>query len=79
MSSVFEDFLYPPEVLEAFGAQRFVAAMLRVEAALAQSQAQCGLIPMQAAQSIVGTCKVDLFDAPKIVRDSGRAGSLAIP
>ena len=79
MSSVFDDFLHPPEVLESFGALRFVAAMLRVEAALAQAQAQCGLIPMPAAQSIVGTCKVDLFDAPKIVRDSGRAGSLAIP
>lgn len=79
MSSVFDDFLHPPEVLESFGAQRFVAAMLRVEAALAQAQAQCGVIPAPAAQSIVGTCKVDLFDAPKIVRDSGRAGSLAIP
>lgn len=79
MSSVFEDFLHPPEVLESFGAQRFVAAMLRVEATLAQAQAQCGVIPAPAAQSIVGTCKVDLFDAPKIVRDSGRAGSLAIP
>jgi 3-carboxy-cis,cis-muconate cycloisomerase len=79
MSTVFEDFLYAPEVLDAFGAQHFVAAMLRVEAALAQAQAQCGLIPANAAQSIVGTCKVDLFDAPKIVRDSGRAGSLAIP
>lgn len=79
MSSVFDDFLHPPEVLESFGAQRFVAAMLRVEAALAQAQAQCGVIPAAAAQSIVGTCKVDLFDAPKIVRDSGRAGSLAIP
>ncbi|NBX21841.1 MAG: hypothetical protein EBR58_10890, partial [Betaproteobacteria bacterium] len=39
MSSVFDDFLYAPEVLESFGAQRFVAAMLRVEAALAQAQA----------------------------------------
>lgn len=79
MSSVFDDFLHPPEVLDAFGAQRFVAAMLRVESALAQAQAQCGMIPASAAQSIVGTCKVDLFDAPRIVRDSGRAGSLAIP
>ena len=31
------------------------------------------------AQSIIGTCKVDLFDVPRIARDSGRAGSLAIP
>lgn len=79
MSSVFDDFLYAPEVLESFGAQRFVAAMLRVEAALAQAQADQGLIPAEAAVSIVGTCKVELFDAPKIVRDSAATGSLAQP
>ncbi|MDR7304831.1 3-carboxy-cis,cis-muconate cycloisomerase [Rhodoferax saidenbachensis] len=79
MGSVFEEFLQAPELLDAFGAQRFVAAMLQFESALAQAQASCGLIPAAAAQSIVGTCKVELFDAPKIVRDSVRAGSLAIP
>ncbi|WP_138515104.1 lyase family protein [Rhodoferax bucti] len=79
MSSVFDDFLYPPEVLESFGAQRFVAAMLRVEAALAQAQADAGVIPADAARSIVGTCKAELFDAPRIVRDSASSGSLADP
>lgn len=79
MGSVFEEFLQAPELLDAFGAQRFVAAMLQFESALARAQAACGLIPPAAAQSIVGTCKVELFDAPKIVRDSVRAGSLAIP
>jgi 3-carboxy-cis,cis-muconate cycloisomerase len=79
MSSVFDDFLHPPEVQDAFGAQHFVAAMLQFESALVQAQAACGLVPAAAALSIVGTCKVELFDAPKIVRDSVRAGSLAIP
>lgn len=79
MSSVLDDFLYAPEVLESFGAQRFVAAMLQVEAALANAQADQGLIPPEAAVSIAGTCKVELFDAPKIVRDSVSAGSLAMP
>ena len=79
MSSVFDDFLYAPEVLESFGAQRFVAAMLRVEAALAQAQADAGVIPADAARSIVGTCKAELFDAPRIVRESASAGSLADP
>jgi len=79
MSSVLDDFLYAPEVLESFGAQRFVAAMLRVEAALARAQADHGLIPPEAAASIAGTCKVELFDAAKIVRDSVGAGSLAMP
>ncbi len=79
MSSVFESFLSTPEVLEAFGERNFLAAMLRFEAALARAQARCGLIPEAAAQSIIGTCKVELFDVDKILRESGRAGSLAIP
>ena len=79
MSNVFEGFLSTPGVMEAFADRNFVAAMLRFEAALANAQASVGLIPEAAAQSIVGTCKVELFDAAKIVRESARAGSLAIP
>ena len=79
MSNVFEGFLSTPEVLEAFGDRNFVAAMLRFEAALASAQATFGVIPEAAAQSIVDTCKVDLFDAAKIVRESARAGSLSVP
>lgn len=79
MSNVFEGFLSTPEVMGAFGDREFVAAMLRFEAALANAQAAAGLIPEAAARSIVGTCKVELFDAAKIVRESARSGSLAIP
>lgn len=79
MSSIFESFLATPEMTRAWGDREFVAAMLRFEAALAQAQAQVGLMTLQEAQSIVGTCKVELFDVPRIARDSGRAGSLAIP
>jgi 3-carboxy-cis,cis-muconate cycloisomerase len=79
MSNVFDGFLATPEVMEAFGDRNFVAAMLRFEAALASAQASAGLIPEAAARSITGTCKVELFDASKIVRESARAGSLAIP
>ncbi len=79
MSSIFEGFLSTPEVLQAFGDRSFVDAMLRFEASLARAQAAVGLIPESAAQSIIGTCKVDLFDVAKIVRESPRSGSLAIP
>jgi 3-carboxy-cis,cis-muconate cycloisomerase len=77
--SIFEGFLSTSETLAAFSDRNFVGAMLRFEAALARAQAQLGLIPESAAQSIVGSCKVELFDVAKIVRDSGRAGSVAIP
>ena len=79
MSNVFEGFLSTPEVMEAFSDRHFVAAMLRFEAALASAQAAHGVIPEAAAQSIVDTCKVELFDAAKIVRESARAGSLSVP
>ncbi|VTU17361.1 3-carboxy-cis,cis-muconate cycloisomerase [Variovorax sp. SRS16] len=77
--SIFEGFLSTSETLAAFSDRNFVDAMLRFEAALARAQAQLGLIPESAAQSIIGSCKVELFDVAKIVRDSGRAGSVAIP
>lgn len=77
--SIFEGFLSTSETLAAFSDHNFVAAMLRFEAALARAQAAEGLIPASAAHSIVGSCKVELFDVAKIVRDSGRAGSVAIP
>jgi 3-carboxy-cis,cis-muconate cycloisomerase len=78
MSSIFEGPLTTPEVLEVFSERNFLAAMLRFEASLARAQASVGLIPEAAAQSIAGTCKVELFDVAKIVRESGRAGSIAI-
>ncbi|SCK50140.1 3-carboxy-cis,cis-muconate cycloisomerase [Variovorax sp. HW608] len=77
--SIFEGFLSTSETLAAFSDHNFVDAMLRFEAALARAQAQIGLVPESAAHSIVGSCKVELFDVAKIVRGSGRAGSVAIP
>jgi len=77
--SIFEGFLSTSETLAAFSDHNFIDAMLRFEAALARAQVQVGLVPESAAHSIIGSCKVELFDVAKIVRDSGRAGSVAIP
>jgi 3-carboxy-cis,cis-muconate cycloisomerase len=79
MSGLFDGFLSTAEVIEIFGERNFLDAMLRFEASLARAQAATGLIPETAAQSIIGTCRVELFDVAKIVRDSARAGSVAIP
>jgi len=79
MSSIFESFLSSPEMLETFSERRFLDAMLHFSASLARAQAQLGLIPATAAQSIIDTCKVELFDVAKIVRESGRAGSISVP
>lgn len=79
MSSIFEGFLSTPEAIELFSERKLVEAMLRFEAALARAQAKAGLIPDEAAQSIIGTCKVELFDVGKIVRESVREGGIAAP
>lgn len=79
MSSLFESFLSTPEVTEALSDRAVIEAMLRFEAALSRAQASAGLIPQAAAQSIIGTCKVELFDVPKLVRESARCRCLATP
>lgn len=79
MSSLFESFLSTPEVSEALGDRVVIEAMLRFEAALARAQASAGLLPQAAAMSIIGTCKVELFDVPKLVRESARTRNLATP
>lgn len=79
MSSLFERFLSTPEVTEALSDRAVIDAMLRFEAALARAQASAGLLPQAAAQSIIGTCKVELFDVPRLVRESARCCSLATP
>lgn len=79
MNSIFEGFLSTPQAMQALNDRSFVQAMLQYEAALARAQASAGLIPQAFAQSIIGTCKVDLFDVPKIVRESAREGCLATP
>ena len=79
MSSIFEGFLSTSEMLEAFSEHHFVEAMLRFEAALARAQASVGLIPQAAAQAIASACRVERLDVANIMRESARAGSVAIP
>jgi 3-carboxy-cis,cis-muconate cycloisomerase len=76
---IFEGFLSTPEMLEVFGENSVVQAMMDFEAALSRAQAAEGLIPAAAAAAITGVCKADLYDVQGIVAQSGRAGSLAIP
>ena len=79
MGGLFESVLSTPEASETLGDLHVVDCMLRIEAALARAQARVGLIPQEAAQSIIGTCKVELFDVPRLVRESARTRCLATP
>lgn len=54
-------------------------AMLQFESALARAQAQCGVIPAQAAQSIAAACDVQHYDRAALAQATALAGNPAIP
>src|SRR6202040_1909576 len=54
-------------------------AWLDVEAALAQTQAELGIIPAEAAQAIVAKAKFDLMDRARIDEGFARTGHTIVP
>ena len=64
---------------QALSETAFVRAMLTFESALAQSQAEAGVIPVEAAQAITAACGNARFDTDALAAEGSLAGSLAIP
>ncbi|MCC8473355.1 3-carboxy-cis,cis-muconate cycloisomerase [Xanthomonas arboricola] len=56
-----------------------VQAMLHFESALARAQAQCGVIPAEAAQAIAAACDVQHYDLAALAQATALAGNPAIP
>ncbi|BAE67206.1 3-carboxy-cis,cis-muconate cycloisomerase [Xanthomonas oryzae pv. oryzae MAFF 311018] len=56
-----------------------VQAMLQFESALARAQAQCGVIPTEAAQAIAAACDVRHHDLAALAQATALAGNPAIP
>ncbi|KAG0760214.1 hypothetical protein G6F22_019178 [Rhizopus arrhizus] len=54
-------------------------AMLDVEAALARSCAEHGVIPQDAVAPIVAACRAELFDIDALKNEAAAGGNLAIP
>jgi len=77
--SIFDSFLTTSEIIEVFDDSSVLQAMLDFEVALAKAQAQEGIIPTEAAQSIAHQADIKLYDVPAIIVASRRAGSMAIP
>ncbi len=63
----------------AFGDTAFARAMLAFERALAESQAEAGLIPAAAARSIAAACDSLQPSGEQWIAEARRSGSLAIP
>jgi 3-carboxy-cis,cis-muconate cycloisomerase len=67
------------EMLDSVSDRRWLEAMLDFQAALAQSEANVGVIPEAAAKVIIDCCKVEQFDIAEIGRRTSLAGNPAIP
>lgn len=77
--SIFDSVLTTPEMIAVFDDTAIVGAMLRFEAALAQAQADEGVLPPSAASAIAAACDASLYDISALIVSARRAGSLAIP
>ena len=77
--SIFDSFLTTTDMIAVFDDAAIVQAMFRFEEALAQAQADEGLMEPSAARAIAGVCNAQLYDIPAMISAGRRAGSLAIP
>jgi 3-carboxy-cis,cis-muconate cycloisomerase len=75
---LFRPIFVPERFAEAVSGRAWLRAMLEAEGALAVAQARVGLIPRQAAETIVSCCDADRFDPEEIGR-RGRAQGNPVP
>ncbi|XVQ87819.1 class-II fumarase/aspartase family protein [Microbispora siamensis] len=67
------------EMATIFSAERTVLAWLRVEAALAQAQADAGVITAADAEAITGACVLDNVDVERLWREAVNVGYPILP
>jgi 3-carboxy-cis,cis-muconate cycloisomerase len=74
------DTLFATDAMRAvFSDRARIARMLEFEAALAHAEAEAGVVPSGAAETIAGECDAAAFDVAAIQEAATRAGNLAIP
>jgi 3-carboxy-cis,cis-muconate cycloisomerase len=80
--SLVKDYLGPADSGHWFADARWLDALLRFESALAQAQADCGLVPRPAAEAIARACAQAPLTCEGVVeqaRASGALGLAALP
>lgn len=77
--SLYTETFYAKELTELFSDRESVTKLLNVEAALAQAQAEVGLIPTTASKIISECCVVDAIDINALKSDIVLGGNVAIP
>ncbi|MFL5869676.1 MAG: 3-carboxy-cis,cis-muconate cycloisomerase [Solirubrobacterales bacterium] len=72
--------LFVPEAVAATTSpEAWLAAMLEVEAALADAEAEAGLIPADAAKSIGSACDADGFDVDRLAAEGRLSANPVVP
>ncbi|ANS21336.1 3-carboxy-cis,cis-muconate cycloisomerase [Acinetobacter baumannii] len=81
MSQLYASLFYQKDVTDIFSDSSLVTYMIQVEVALAQAQAQVGVIPQKAANTIAQVAEhaLDKFDFSALAVATGLAGNIAIP
>jgi 3-carboxy-cis,cis-muconate cycloisomerase len=64
---------------EVFSDRSVLAAMLQFETALARVEAQAGIIPTSAAETIARAADASRFDPAAIARDARQSATIAVP
>jgi 3-carboxy-cis,cis-muconate cycloisomerase len=77
--SLYSELFYSNEVSELFTDKKSIGYMLAVEAALAEAQANNGLISKEVAQIISGCCSPEMIDIEKLKSEIKLGGNAAIP
>jgi len=76
---LFDELFASRAMLEVFSDRARIEGMLAFESALAQAEAELGVIPATAAAPIVARCRTDDFDVSSIAAGAKSAGNAAIP
>ncbi len=78
-SRLFRDQFSTPRMREIFSDENCVQKWLDVEAGLAKVQARLGIIPADAAETIIATCKVQLLDLDAMKLEMDRTSHPIVP
>ena len=68
-----------PELMGRFGGRAQLQAMLDVEAALAEAEAEAGVVSAACVAPIRAAADADLYDRAQIAREAAEAGNAVIP
>lgn len=77
--TLYDNFFYSKKVHQLFCDKEMIGAMLRFEAALAEAQGACGIIPPSSVLSIKSCCKTSKINIRTVIENIKLSANAAIP